>query len=441
MLVPMYRSAAIPLSLLVAALALAGCDPLTAPARDAGPGGNDGAADDATANGPDGAVDPALCGNGNRDTGEPCDDGNNNSGDGCSAVCQDETLFCNPAKLGNTYPMGSDGGRMVAEGNYLYVAPDPGIINPIFRILDVTNPEVGIGSASFFQHDMASNPNAKVGDLVKRGNRIWLVGSDPGLTSIDVSDPTNAFLGSITFPGTDGFAARAGADHIVVARQQSDSGGNIYNISGDMADLKGNIGSTIHYNVGASSTLMFGSDFSNRIEIFSPAANPESANIVGNYLHTIPWDSTTGVRDIVSDGPVLAFSTVGATGGAGVHVIDVGIPSAPQFRNTIQGTPNDIAIVGKYLFVPNGGVHVYDLSDSASPVLAGSYIESGVSFDNIAVDGDRVYASEGQDLVVITGLPGTCNAICGNNQREYPEACDDGNRDDGDGCNADCSQN
>jgi cysteine-rich repeat protein len=328
---------------------------------------------------------------------------------------------------------------MVAEGNYLYVAPDPGITNPIFRILDVANPANGIGSAFFFQH--ADHPQARVGDLVKRGNRIWLVGSDPGLTSIDVSDPPNAFLGTIEFPGNDGIAARAGADHIVVSRQQADSGGALYNIAGDAAGFKGSISTTIHYNVGASSTLMFGSDFSNRIEIFSPAANPESANIVGSYVHAIPWGSSNGVRDIVSDGSILAFSTVGATGGAGVHVVDVGIPSSPQFRNTISGTPNDLAILGKFLFVPNGGVHVYDLSDPANPVLAGSFIESGVNFDNIAVDGDRLYASEGQDLFVITGLPGTCDAICGNNHREYPEGCDDGNRDDGDGCDADCFQN
>lgn len=41
-----------------------------------------------------GGYNPSLCGNGYRETGEQCDDGNNISGDGCSAYCRRENHHC-----------------------------------------------------------------------------------------------------------------------------------------------------------------------------------------------------------------------------------------------------------------------------------------------------------------------------------------------------------
>lgn len=37
-----------------------------------------------------GSDEENLCGNGQIDEGEQCDDGNNNNGDGCSSLCKEE---------------------------------------------------------------------------------------------------------------------------------------------------------------------------------------------------------------------------------------------------------------------------------------------------------------------------------------------------------------
>ncbi len=436
----MHRSAPLLLSLIVASLAFAGCDPVTAPARDGGQSDADPNTPDADPSAPDAGSNPALCGNGDPDTGESCDDGNNTSGDGCSAVCLSETQNCTPTKVGPSYPLGADGGRMIAEGNFLYVTGSPNIANPVFRVLDVANP-ASIGEKSFFNHDAGDYPNSRVGDLVKSGNRVWLVGSDPAITSLNLlADGANA-LGKIKLnPSTDGHAARAGANHIIVAQNAGDSGGAIFEVSTTTAVGKGNLGSTIHYNVGASSTLMFGSTSGGNIEVFSSASNPESTGIQGVYTHATAWTTASAVREILSDGDLMVFSSTGD--GGGIHIVDVGIPSTPQHKATIAGTPNDIALVGKYLYVPrNNGVQVYDLGDPINPALAGSFVQTGFVTNNLAVDGDRVYLLAESALIVVTGLPGTCTATCGNNTREYPEACDDGNHDGGDGCNATCSGN
>ena len=56
------------------------------------------------------------------------------------------------------------------------------------------------------------------------------------------------------------------------------------------------------------------------------------------------------------------------------------------------------------------------------------------------VSGDYLFVADdaGGSLEVYEGLPGICESSCGNTQIEYPEACDDGNHDNGDGCAADC---
>lgn len=82
---------------------------------------------------------------------------------------------------------------------------------------------------------------------------------------------------------------------------------------------------------------------------------------------------------------------------------------------------------------------VYDISAPANPVTAGSILNFTFDASAIAVDGNRAYAISENDLMIVEGLPGICQPICGNNAQEYTEACDDGNRVDGDGCSADCS--
>jgi cysteine-rich repeat protein len=71
------------LVLMAAALA-AGCTPSPSDADRGDGGGSDGGADPSADANP--AVE-AICGNGVKEPGEACDDGNNLNGDGCNSVC------------------------------------------------------------------------------------------------------------------------------------------------------------------------------------------------------------------------------------------------------------------------------------------------------------------------------------------------------------------
>lgn len=419
------------LSSLLGTLLLAGCGTVSVVDSDASP------LPDADLNTPDGGANPALCGNNMPDLGETCDDGNKNSGDGCSEACLDEANFCDPKAVGNIYSMSNDGGRMVAEGDYLYLSAAPFISAPTFRVLDVSNPN-SVSEVSSFQHD--DRPNARVGGLIKRGNRIWLAGNDPGLTSIDVTDPTNAQLGGLDLnPSTDGHIARIGENFIFVSHSVSERP-QIHDITTQTPISLVTLGDAgdVYYNVGASDTLAFASTSSNSVDIFSGTDNPVTATVAGRYEHATPWNSSSAVAKILATDNILILAVTGTAGG--IHLVDIGIPSAPVFISTIPETPTDIAVIGNYIYVPRSdGLRVYDISDPANPVTAGSILNFTFDASAIAVDGNRAYAISENDLMIVEGLPGICQPICGNNAQEYTEACDDGNRVDGDGCSADCS--
>tara|TARA_R110002073_G_scaffold245044_5_gene407485 strand:- start:11692 stop:12237 length:546 start_codon:yes stop_codon:yes gene_type:complete len=147
-----------------------------------------------------------------------------------------------------------------------------------------------------------------------------------------------------------------------------------------------------------------------------------------------------GVSKIEASGDLLAIAVRGPGAGEGIHLIDVGNPSAPNLRSTLPERAEDMILQGNFLFVPNkDGLRVCDVSEPADAVVVGSIVEFDFFASSVAVDGANAFLIGEEKLMTIEGLPGICEPLCGNNQREYPEACDDGNRDDGDDCSADCS--
>lgn len=421
-------------SYLCGASLLLACEPIKAPALDGGAGSaTDGGV------GIDAAANSALCGNGQPDPGESCDDGNKNAGDGCSTVCLNEGDFCSPGRVGNIHFIGALGGRMVAEGNLVYLAGHRSVGNPFFRVLNVSDPS-SVGEESFFRH--TAYPSSRTHGLIKRGNLVWLAGQDPGITALKVDNPMQVSLGDSRLnPASDGHLARLGENHLLVSQSVSDRPA-IYDISTGTPVFVGVLGDSgdEYYNVGSSGTHAFASTFSNSIDVYDSASNPAGAQVVGRYVHAVAWNSTSAVEKIVAEGNLVAVAVKGSAGG--VHLIDVGIPSAPVFKATIDEQVDDLALVGRYLFVPGvDGLRVYDVLDPGNPTPAGSIVDFSFDASSVAISGNRAYAVAEDKMMIVEGLPGICQARCGNTQREYPELCDDGNLDDGDGCSADCLGN
>ncbi len=98
----------------------------------------------------------------------------------------------------------------------------------------------------------------------------------------------------------------------------------------------------------------------------------------------------------------------------------------------------------------DGQLGAFDISDPFDPALLGTVSMAGGGGGPLRVtdDGSYVVNHPGQDYLyviengtvhLLADLPGYCEAVCGNGSVEYPEACDDGDLESGDECDADCT--
>ncbi len=409
-----------------ACVLLLACEPVKAPITDGG--GGDGNSD----------IDAPVvaCGNDDVETGETCDDGNTESGDGCSSVCLDETAVCIPTILTPSYPTGQ-GGRMVVDGDILYMAGHRGIQQPTMRLLDVADP-TNISQVGSFQ--LSEYPVGRTHGIVKRDNLIVLAGQEPGLVVVNVANPEAPVEGGVLLnPPSDGHLALLPDGRLLVAQSDGETP-TIYTFTSSAFTSIGSIGNsgTVYYNVGASETYTFASTSNGQIDIMGPDGSAVGFARVGTYVHSDPWNAGLAVQKIVARGDLMVFSVKGMA--SGTYIIDVGIPSAPTLVASLAENSADLLLHGDYLYLPIAdGLRVYDISTPSTPVLAGSVIETAVGAESVATDGTHMFIGGESKLLTAVGLPGMCDAQCGNSQREYPEACDDGNREDGDGCSADCN--
>jgi hypothetical protein len=116
-----------------------------------------------------------------------------------------------------------------------------------------------------------------------------------------------------------------------------------------------------------------------------PPANTENIEVVGHIGGTF--------NDLVVRGN---FAYLAA--GPRVQILDVSDPSAPTLLSQSLVLPNriqDIALDGNYVYAANGegGLHILDVSDLTNPVLLGSY--SGLA-NTVAVNGSHAYVTADQ---------------------------------------------
>ncbi len=371
----------------------------------------------------------AECGNGDLEADEECDDGDLRSGDGCSAACLDESIACDPGLVGAL--AGPELERLAFKDDYLYGfrRTVPSRLD-VIDVADPTNPS----DAANLPIDADNYPNWNPGDLVASDTHLWTGGRNPELMSIDISTPDDPMFdyfagpndsdGPVDVVGNTLFQAFSVGERIRAWDITDPSAPTALPGIGNPAQVFRDVAAADDHVIAIAGP---------HVEIWD-VSTPAVPMFVGE-LNGAPWSSTN--RSIANGDTVVV-----ATNGTGVGIIDYALPSAPSVATTIpdESSPRDVGLRGDFAYVPvTNGLRVYDVSDPASPVLAGAYLEVEVYGVSIGLSDEHVYLGTESGLRVLGDMPGFCEARCGNDTVEYPESCDDGNLDDGDGCSAQCT--
>jgi hypothetical protein len=118
------------------------------------------------------------------------------------------------------------------------------------------------------------------------------------------------------------------------------------------------------------------SGFSNQIE----------ANVIvffPSLLSTLPLSGYSNSVDVNGN-----FAYI-AAGSAGLHIVDISIPSIPILVATLNtpGNANDVKVVGNRAYIADGlSLLIVDISNPVSPVLLGSVVTLASNFDIFVLD-------------------------------------------------------
>lgn len=170
------------------------------------------------------------------------------------------------------------------------------------------------------------------------------------------------------------------------------------------------------------------SDPTTPVERGSLPGGGNQMQVVGNHVYVAAGTAGLQIVDVSDpDTPVQVGSVPTiyaldvAVGGSyayvaadfvGVHVIDVSNPEAPGLVTTYNspGQNFHLALVGNYLYAHNGqvGLEVIDVSVPSAPTFVTSLPQS---FNDIAVDGNAVYLSQGGIAVLDASAPASPQVV------------------------------
>ncbi len=367
---------------------------------------------------------PAQCGNGMTETSEECDDGNLVAGDGCSAVCLDETLACEPRVVGS-FPTTIN--LVTAADGYAYFTDADGNAN--LFLVDMSDPTL----------PTYVNQIATAGDnfvMRYQNGHVFMGGFMPSVTAVDVSDPATPSI-SDTLP-LAGDPAETFEINATVAYIARDNGISIVNIVNPAAlqDLGGftTPGEFMPYYTGVAVHQTRAYAHAVMIGVFD-VANPT----LPTHVSTLMDPGMPGVLRASGDGSHL----YGTTCDGELLVYDVTDDANPARLVNATGGPSVCSQMlearGDFVYAADQdeGVTVWDVTDASTPKVATTFFLGG-STDSLVLSPTHVYATDAVGMQVLADLPGYCTARCGNSVIEYPEICDDGNLTNGDGCAADC---
>lgn len=380
-----------------------------------------------------GSLADGPCGDGITEFPETCDDGNAVSGDGCSAVCQDETLYCDPRTVGTLDEI-NYAYRILATAQHVFSVSGPLSTPGQLRIADVNDPTLPI----YRGHRQAPTgyDGWQAKSIAADNGHLWMTGSDPRFTSYDISVPSAPLYTWAEGPNSYGSDIARRDDILIVTDTDSGPARFYRTNSNGTPTYLGSYGNPmagdIYYTVGIGQNIAYGGENSGNIDLWNVS---NLAAPVFRATYVAP-DASKINRMVGTDTTVFA-----AMEGGGIRAIDISNPTVPELRDTYGAGQSfrDIALLGDFVYAANdAGLIVLDVSDPADLRAAASNSVPGEIGRSVAIDPPYAFISVDGPLRVVADLPGMCDAVCGNTQIEYPEDCDDGNHADGDGCSAGC---
>jgi len=371
----------------------------------------------------------SACGDGVVDEGEECDDRNQTVGDGCSAACLDENVWCETEVVGMYTAAPS--GELAAANGFMYFGAGPSQQETL-RIVDATDPSKIVETASLGV-ELSDEWNGH--SVQYKDGYVATGGPYTGMAIVDVDPPGSPeVVFTLQNAGPGGGVVIEGD---LLYKSAPGSGGErlqIWDVS-DMAKpsmIHGYMGWEDQYypDFAAASgyAALVGPPF---LEIWDTSP-PESPSLVAQLTNV----DTTQIGRVVAD-----TDTVIIVGAEVLHV-DYSMPNLPHLETLEIDLPfavHDVALREDFIYLPvTNGLQVWDISIPEDPVLAGVYLEPASATFAVALDDEYAYIATDFGIRILRGLPGLCGARCGNNHIEYPEQCDDGGVSEGDGCSATC---
>lgn len=236
----------------------------------------------------------------------------------------------NPVPVGPIAPYGTS---ITISGGYAYLLGSPNV-----DIYDISNPTNARAVGSL----------TNSGKVAVSGNLAYLAGGSSGIYIYDISNPTNPIALGHTTNNYNGFAADLG-------------------VSGNYAYVAN----------GADGVRIY--DVSNPTNPFSVGPSGLS---VGAELITVSGD--------------YAYVGVGQTNSLpdwGTTIYNIANPTNPVRGGHIAGVHGEASVSGNYLYIANGHIWIFDVSNFNQPISAGYYADGGEWLTDIKVSGNYAYVS------------------------------------------------
>lgn len=385
-----------------------------------------------------------ICGDGNLDQGEQCDDGNNLNGDGCSASCQLETNPLCPVPVDVMLVIDRSG----SMGDYSYCAGNQSITSRTQCILAgyqwIVEPMTTTKDAAIFFVNKFDMSKDKIG-LVSYA-------TDANLESGLINNQTliNQKINSLT---PNGYTNIGGAIHMASVELNTNNRTDATPIIVLMTDGKANVnasGNYPDYDGGASYalaeanlakaagytiyTIGLGQDVSHSL-LGNIASTPDKYFYAPTYddLQEIYYQISLEICELSSI-TGCKYNDLNNNG-----IIDSNEPTIPNWPIKLTYTENDEEITQTVQTDENGCYAFNGLSPNqytvSEELLSGwqqtypanqSYVLN-IGYGNLTTDID--FAN--YEIPVI-------NPFCGDGNLDQGEQCDDGNNSNNDGCSASC---
>ncbi len=283
----------------------------------------------------------------------------------------------NPVVISGSREYWGSANHLDLSGNYLFLSidRDPAYLHWVYDISDPTNPVAVAGMAPYGESITTSGGYAYVESL----SAVYILG---------ISNPTEAdTVGSLTSPGK----VAVSGNFAYVAR--GSSGLRIYDVTNPATPVA--VGHSTNdfggsaADVAVSGNYAYVANGADGLRVFD-VSNPAAPFNVG------PSGLSPGAEIITISGD---YAYVGVTRTNfldwGTTVYDITSRTNPVRGGHIAGICGGTSVSGNFLYIANGPIWVFDVSDFTHPFRVGYYDDGSEWFTDIRVRGDYAYVSAG----------------------------------------------